>query len=94
MLATAQLAFESDSTRIVTLMTDAFITPAFKLNGNQSTTESYHGLSHHGQAEGKVKQLQEADRQQMLLLKKLIQSLAAKKEQGERLLDQIGRAHV
>lgn len=87
MLATAQLAFESDSTRIVTLMTDAFITPVFKLNGEQTTTESYHGLSHHGQAEAKVKQLQEADRQQMLLLKKLIQSLASRQEQGERLLD-------
>ena len=87
MLATAQLAFESDSTRIVTLMTDAFTTPVFKLNGQDTSTESYHGLSHHGQAEGKVKQLQEVDRQQMLLLKKLIQSLASKQEQGERLLD-------
>ncbi len=87
MLDMAQLAFESDSTRIVTLMTDAFFTPAYQLNGKESTTESYHGLSHHGQAEGKVKQLQETDRQQMRLLKKLTLSLAGKKEGGERLLD-------
>jgi hypothetical protein len=87
MLATAQLALESDSTRIVTLMTDAFVTPVFKLNEQQTSTESYHGLSHHGQAEGKVKQLQEVDRQQMKLLKKLYGSLAGKKEQGARLLD-------
>ncbi|MBL8236069.1 MAG: DUF1552 domain-containing protein [Bryobacterales bacterium] len=87
MLATAQLALESDSTRIVTLMTDAFVTPVFKLNEQQTSTESYHGLSHHGQAEAKVKQLQEVDRQQMKLLRKLWGSLAAKREQGARLLD-------
>src|SRR5215471_21592666 len=51
MLSMAQLALESDSTRIVTLMADAFVTPALKLNEKESSTESYHGLSHHGQAE-------------------------------------------
>lgn len=88
MLATAQLALESDSTRIVTLMADAFVTPVFKLNDQESSTESYHGLSHHGQAEAKVKQLQEVDRQQMTLLKKVLYSLAGRKENGRRLLDQ------
>jgi hypothetical protein len=87
MLQMAQLAFESDSTRIVTLMVDAFLTPAYRLNDAQSTTESYHGLSHHGQAEGKVRQLEETDRQQMRLLKRLYESLAAKRESGDRLLD-------
>ena len=87
MLATAQLAFESDSTRIVTLMADAFITPALQL-GDRQTTEGYHNLSHHGQAEAKVSQLQEIDRQQMALLHKLFTSLAAKQEQGQSLLDQ------
>ncbi|MBL8173405.1 MAG: DUF1552 domain-containing protein, partial [Bryobacterales bacterium] len=71
MLQMAQLAFESDSTRIVTLMADAFTTPAYKLNGEQSTTESYHGLSHHGMAPEKVRQLEETDRQQMALLERL-----------------------
>ena len=88
MLQMAQLAFESDSTRIVTLMADAFTTPVFQLNGREATTESYHGLSHHGQAEGKVKQLQEADRQQMALLKGLWGRLASRVENGRRLLDQ------
>jgi len=87
MLRMAQLAFESDSTRIVTLMADAFVTPAYKLNGEKSTTESYHGLSHHGQAPEKVRQLEETDRQQMAMLKRLYLTLAEKKEQGERLLD-------
>lgn len=87
MLSTAQLAIESDSTRIVTLMADAFFTPVFKLSDEKNTTDSYHGLTHHGQGEAKVKQLEEADRRQMGLLKKVFQNLAAKKENGERLLD-------
>ncbi len=87
MLAMAQLAFESDSTRIVTLMLDAFWTPIFKLGGQQDTTESYHGLSHHGQNEKKLRQLEAADRQHMAVLNKLMTSLADKSEGGERLLD-------
>ena len=87
MLSMAQLALESDSTRIVTLMADAFVTPALKLSEKESSTESYHGLSHHGQAEEKVRQLQEIDRRQMALLKKTLSGLADRKENGERLLD-------
>jgi hypothetical protein len=87
MLSMAQLAFESDSTRIVTLMADAFVTPVLKLNEQQLSTESYHGLSHHGQAEEKVKQLEAIDRRQMRLLQKTFSRLASKKESGERLLD-------
>lgn len=87
MLSMAQLAFESDSTRIVTLMIDAFFTPVFKLTGQRTTTESYHGLSHHGMAEGKVSQLQQVDRQQMTTLKRLVEKLGSRQEQGERLLD-------
>lgn len=87
MLSMAQLALESDSTRIVTLMADAFVTPALKLSETTSSTESYHGLSHHGQATEKVRQLEEIDRCQMALLNKLLSGLAAKKETGARLLD-------
>lgn len=87
MLDMAQLAFESDSTRIVTLMLDAFWTPIFKLEGKQDTTESYHGLSHHGQSEKKLRQLEAADRQNMAVLNKLMTSLASKSEDGQRLLD-------
>jgi hypothetical protein len=87
MLSMAQLALESDSTRIVTLMADAFVTPALKLTETASSTESYHGLSHHGQDVEKVRQLQEIDRLQMALLHKTLSGMAAKKENGERLLD-------
>jgi len=79
MLAMALLALESDSTRIVTLMADAFFTPVFKLNAQETTTDSYHGLTHHGQGEAKVRQLQEADRQQMRLLGKTLAGLGERK---------------
>ncbi len=87
MLAMAQLALESDSTRIVTLMVDAFATPVFKLHPDQDTTDGYHNLSHHGQAAEKLRQLDDADRQQMTLLHKLLKGLSEKKEGGQPLLD-------
>ena len=87
MLSMAQLALESDSTRIVTLMVDAFATPVFQLHPDQSTTDGYHNLSHHGQAPEKVRQLEDADHQQMALLHKLIKNLASKREGEQRLLD-------
>jgi len=87
MLSMAQLAIESDSTRVVTLMVDAFATPVFKLRENQDTTDGYHNLSHHGQAAEKLQQLENAERQQMALLAKLLRSLANARENGQRLLD-------
>lgn len=87
MLSMARLALESDSTRIVTLMIDAFATPAFKLHPNQNTTDGYHNLSHHGQSESKLEQLIDADHQQMALLHKLFSQLAAVQEGESRLLD-------
>jgi hypothetical protein len=87
MLSMAQLAFEVDATRIVTLMVDAFATPVFTLSDQQNTTDGYHNLSHHGQAEEKLRQLEDVDHQQMLLLGKLIAGLGGVNEHGERLLD-------
>ena len=87
MLSMAQLAFESDSTRIVTLMVDAFKTPVFSLPGQKATTETYHNLSHHGQKEEKVQQLEAADRQHMALLRQLVGNLAVRREGEQRLID-------
>ena len=87
MLSMARLAFESDSTRIITLMVDAFATPPFRLHENQRTTDDYHNLSHHGQAVEKVKQLEDADRQQMFLLRNFLQDLASQRDGNQRLLD-------
>lgn len=88
MLSMARLAFETDSTRIITLMVDGLDTGVFQLNENEITTDAYHSLSHHGQAEAKVRQLEEAECQQMGLLRKLFGALAETQEQGRRLLDQ------
>ena len=87
MLSMAQLAFESDSTRIITLMVDAFKTPVFSLPGQKATTETYHNLSHHGQKEEKVQQLEAADRQHMALLRQLVGNLAVRREGEQRLID-------
>ncbi|MBM3758100.1 MAG: DUF1552 domain-containing protein [Acidobacteria bacterium] len=87
MLAMAQLAIETDSTRIVTIMADAFVTPVLQIAGQKNSTESYHGLSHHGQNESKVLQLEEIDHRQMRIFANTISSLAGKREDGDRLLD-------
>jgi hypothetical protein len=87
MLSMAQIALETDSTRIVTLMVDAFATPVFQLHPDQNTTDGYHNLSHHGQAVEKVQQLEDADRQQIALLHKLLKNLAGKPDGNQRLLD-------
>ena len=87
MLEMAQLALETDSTRIITLMVDAFRTPVFQLENQETTSEPYHSLSHHGQNPEKLRQLEAADRQHMVTLRKLFSSLAQRPEGGHRLLD-------
>jgi hypothetical protein len=87
MLSLAALAIESDSTRIVTLMVDAFATPVFQLHPDEDSLEGYHSLSHHGQHPEKLRQLEDADRQQLQLLGKLLNRLASQSEDDERLLD-------
>lgn len=88
MLSLAQLAFESDSTRIVTLMVDAFATPAFRLSSNENTTDGYHNLSHHGQSSSKLQQLQDVDHRQMKLLHKLFSNLLTHQQGPTNLLEQ------
>lgn len=86
MLQMARLALVSDSTRIVTLMVDAFATPAFHL-GERTSTDGYHNLSHHGRVEGKLAQLRQADQRQMQLLRGLFESLSQVSSGDQRLLD-------
>lgn len=87
MLSMAELAFATDSTRIVNLMVDAFATPVFELGNQSRSTDGYHNLSHHGQAEEKVKQLELVDRQQMSMLRDLFQHLSDARDGESRLLD-------
>jgi hypothetical protein len=89
MLDMARLAFESDSTRIITLMVDAFATPVFQIDPEHRTRDGYHNLSHHGQSKEKLAELEQIDLQQMRHLRDLLGALAATPSaNSERLLDQ------
>lgn len=88
MLDMARLAFESDSTRIITLMVDGFATPVFEIDDQQRTGDGYHNLSHHGQSQTKLAELLKVDLQQMRQLRDLFAALAATPTaDGQRLLD-------
>lgn len=87
MLRMAQLAFESDSTRIVTLMVDGFATPVFEISKEETSLNGYHNLSHHGQAKDKIEQLERVDRRQMQVLRDLFGRLSEKLEGESNLFD-------
>jgi hypothetical protein len=82
----ARLAFETDSTRAITLMLNSVGTPVVTIPG-ETITDSYHNLSHHGKAEEKLAQLRVLDEWQMKLLNGLFTDLKAVREDGETLLD-------
>jgi hypothetical protein len=81
-----RLAFETDSTRFVTLMLDSVNSPAIEIDG-QNTTDGYHNLSHHGKSPAKLDQLKAIDRWHMKLLSGLFAGLKGFQEGGETLLD-------
>jgi len=88
MFEMARLAFESDSTRIITLMVDGFATPVFEIEEDQRSLDGYHNLSHHGQSKAKLAELEKIDLQQMRHLRDLLASLSSTANaDGSRLLD-------
>jgi hypothetical protein len=82
----SMLAFENDSTRLITLMLDSVNSPAIEVEG-MSTTDGYHNLSHHGKSPAKLHQLESIDHEHMKLLSNLFAQLKAKHEGNETLLD-------
>jgi len=88
MLTMARLALETDSTRIVTLMIDAFETGVFHYDNENKSLANYHNLSHHGQRKDHLRQLEITDLRQMQLLSKHIESMKARQIGEESLLDQ------
>ncbi len=82
----ARLAFETDSTRSVTLLLDSVNSPAIDIEGVK-ITDGYHNLSHHGKSEAKISQLKAIDEWHMKLLANLFGELKAVKEDGETLFD-------
>lgn len=63
----ACLAFESDSTRAITLLLDSNNSPTISVDG-ADISDGYHNLSHHGKSEAKLAQLDAIDRSHMRLL--------------------------
>ena len=83
----ARLAFETDSTRAITLMLDSVATtPPLEIPGVK-ITDGYHNLSHHGKSEAKRSQLKTIDELHMKLLAELIADLKAVREGEETMLD-------
>jgi len=82
----ARLAFETDSTRCISLLLDSVNSPAIEFGGVK-TTDGYHNLSHHGKSKEKLAQLKTIDEWHMKLLSELFSQLKAVKEDGEPLLD-------
>src|SRR3989441_1764721 len=82
----ARLAFETDSTRSISLLLDSVNSPAIEF-GDVKTSDGYHNLSHHGKSKDKLAQLKAIDEWHMKLLAELFTQLKAVKEDGEPLLD-------
>jgi BMFP domain-containing protein YqiC len=82
----ARLAFETDSTRSISLLLDSVNSPAIEF-GDVKTSDGYHNLSHHGKSAEKLKQLQAIDEWHMKLLGDLFRDLKAVQEDGESLFD-------
>ncbi len=82
----ARLAFETDSTRAITLMLDGVSTPVMEIE-NATIKDGYHNLSHHGKSEDKRAQLKAIDHWHMKLLAGLIADLKAVREAEDTLLD-------
>jgi hypothetical protein len=82
----AKLAFETDSTRSITLMLNSVGTPVVQIPG-ETISDGYHNLSHHGKSEEKLAQLRTIDQHHMRLLNELLTDLKNVDQQGGRLLD-------
>src|SRR5437016_9387503 len=82
----ASLAFETDSTRSISLLLDSVNSPAIEF-GDVKTSDGYHNLSHHGKSKEKLAQLKTIDEWHMKLLAELFDHLKAVREDGEPLLD-------
>jgi BMFP domain-containing protein YqiC len=82
----ARLAFQTDSTRAITLMQNGVSTPAMQIAG-VTIRDGYHNLSHHGKSADKLSQLQVIDEWQMRTLAGLLTELKSAREEGQTLLD-------
>ncbi|MDE0768928.1 MAG: DUF1552 domain-containing protein [Opitutaceae bacterium] len=97
----SKLAFQTDSTRTISLLLDSVNSPAIEIDG-ETVSDGYHNLSHHGKSEEKLGQLEVIDKWHMKLLADLLEDLKDFEEDGEPLLDRtmilygsnLGNAHA
>ena len=82
----ARLAFETDSTRAISLLLDSVNSPAIDMD-DVKITDGYHNLSHHGKSKEKLAQLKAIDEWHMKLLANLFTELKSVREDGSTLLD-------
>ena len=84
----AKLAFETDSTRAITLLLDTNYTPtvADLKDSDVDISDGYHNLSHHGKNEKKLAQLEAIDRGHLRLFKDFVQDLRSVDETDADLL--------
>lgn len=82
----ARMAFQSDSTRLITLMLDSVNSPVIDVEGSD-IHDGYHSLSHHGKSAEKLKQLESIDTGHMKQLDILFNHLKEHKEDNDTLMD-------
>jgi hypothetical protein len=82
----SRLAFQTDSTRVITLFLGGQRTPGVHFEDGRAIG-GYHNISHHGKDEEKLKQLAEIEVAQMELLGDLLQDLQDVEEADGSLLD-------
>lgn len=81
----ARLAFQTDSTRSITLLLDSNNSPTIDVD-DAEITDGYHNLSHHGLSEKKLAQLDAIDRTHMKLLGGLLAELKETQENDASML--------
>jgi hypothetical protein len=86
MYSLSQLAFETDSTRTISIFLDSAASPALDIPG-ATIIESYHNLSHHSSSPDRLGQLKAIETAHMKHLAKLYKTLKAAQEGEETLLD-------
>ena len=82
----SRLAFQADSTRVITLFLGGQRTPGVIFEDGRSLG-GYHNISHHGKDETKLAQLEEIEYVQMQLLEELLRDLQEVEESEGSLLD-------
>jgi BMFP domain-containing protein YqiC len=80
------LAFQTDSTRAITLFIGSVTTPGVNLKDGSSSS-GYHNLSHHGKSGDKIELLKKVELDHMNCIKGLLSGLKNIPEQDSTLLD-------